>query len=408
MSLQKGSVFGGALLITASCIGAGMLGLPILLGRCGFFLSLLLLFLAWGFMTYTSLLLVEVMAASSVKANIVTLSRRTLGNRAKVFTGIIYLFLFYSLLVAYVSGSGEIIHSILGKRISVALGSVFFTLLFGVLIYFGKQIVDYFNRFLMGVKVLSFVGLIVLAFSHFNPKLLLHYQPIYALAAFPILVISFGFQNMNPVLMEYLGGDIRRVKRAIFLGSGAVLLFYLFWIIVVLGVLPVHGRDGIIETLKNNRQATQALSGIIKSPLLTLFAQGFAFVALLTSFLAQALGMVHFLADWIQIKSRGSQESHRENALLCLLTLAPPLICSLINPYLFYQALSFAGGICAVILFGALPVFMVWKMRYVDKAESTYRVFGEKAMLSFIFLFALLIFLFELGNMLHLSFLKTI
>ena len=39
---KKGSVIGGMLLITGSCVGAGMLGLPIVTGLVGFFPSLIL------------------------------------------------------------------------------------------------------------------------------------------------------------------------------------------------------------------------------------------------------------------------------------------------------------------------------------------------------------------------------
>ena len=60
MSEKHGSILGGMLLITGSCIGAGMLGLPILTGLAGFYPTLVMFFLAWAFMTTTALLLVEV------------------------------------------------------------------------------------------------------------------------------------------------------------------------------------------------------------------------------------------------------------------------------------------------------------------------------------------------------------
>ena len=39
---KEGSVFGGMLLIAGSCIGSGMLGIPIVTGVAGFFPSLLM------------------------------------------------------------------------------------------------------------------------------------------------------------------------------------------------------------------------------------------------------------------------------------------------------------------------------------------------------------------------------
>lgn len=59
MSHKTGSLLGGTLLITGSCVGAGMLGLPILTGLSGFAPSLVMFVLVWLFMTITGLLLVE-------------------------------------------------------------------------------------------------------------------------------------------------------------------------------------------------------------------------------------------------------------------------------------------------------------------------------------------------------------
>ena len=58
--LVPGSVIGGMLLVAGSCIGAGMLALPILTGLAGFIPSLSMLLVACLFMTFTSLLLVEI------------------------------------------------------------------------------------------------------------------------------------------------------------------------------------------------------------------------------------------------------------------------------------------------------------------------------------------------------------
>ena len=70
MSESKGSVLGGMLLIAGSCIGAGMLGLPIVTGISGFLPSLALFFCGWLFMTATALLLVEVNGWFSRQVNL--------------------------------------------------------------------------------------------------------------------------------------------------------------------------------------------------------------------------------------------------------------------------------------------------------------------------------------------------
>ena len=86
-----------------------------------------------------------------------------------------------------------------------------------------------------------------------------------------------------------------------------------------------------------------------------------------------------------------------------MLALLPPLILSLIYPQLFFKALNFAGGICAVILFGLLPVFMVWRGRYFLPPRPTYQMKGGKPALVLIFAFALFILFVQVSSMLGFS-----
>jgi tyrosine-specific transport protein len=86
---------------------------------------------------------------------------------------------------------------------------------------------------------------------------------------------------------------------------------------------------------------------------------------------------------------------------LIAITIIPPLIFSIYNPTIFFKALDFAGGICAVILFGIFPVLMVWNGRYKKKiVTSNYKVKGGKPILIIISLFATFIILFQLNTML--------
>ena len=105
---STGTFIGGILLIAGSCIGAGMLALPIMTGLSGFFPSLVMFLIAWGFMTITGLLMVEVNSSFDARVNIGSMAERAFGKTGRYLSWILYLFLFYSLLVAYISGSGSL------------------------------------------------------------------------------------------------------------------------------------------------------------------------------------------------------------------------------------------------------------------------------------------------------------
>lgn len=391
MNEGKGSVLGCMLLIAGSCIGAGMLGLPIVTGLAGFFPSLLMFFLAWLFMTSTALLLVEANGWFSHQVNLLTMVNHALGKWGKGLCWITYLFLFYAILVAYISGIGSLCETFF--KIPAWVGSVIFVVLFGWIIFLGTRKVDLFNRGLMFFKIGFFVLLVIIGARYIYPDYLLRTDAIQAPSALPLLVIAFGFHNMIPSLTAYLKGDLKRVRITIIGGSLMAFVIYLIWEVLVLGVVPL---GGIMEALKLDHEASQAIAAVIQSKWVNLFAQGMAFFALLTSFLAQGLSLVHFLADGLKMKIH---EKAQENFGLCTLALLPPLVLSLIYPQLFFKALNFAGGICAVILFGLLPVAMIWRGRYRLLTPGVHQVGGGKVTLVLIFCFALFIFSMQLSKM---------
>lgn len=387
VKVSSGSVVGGMLLVAGSCIGAGMLALPILTGLAGFFPSLTMMILSWAFMTFTGLLLIEVNGWFKSQVNLVSMAEESLGKKGKLAAWIAYLFLFYSLLVAYTAASGTIFSAILDSLFGITLrpwlASIFFTLLFGYIVYLGTRPVDLFNRILMMGLIVTYFGMIALGLSRIDSVLLLHSAPQFTLFSLPVLVVSFGFQNMIPSLSAYLQGDLKKVRLTIIGGSLITFSIYLVWSLLVLGVVT---PDAIHESYIKGEEATIPLRLALGSSAISHFAQGFAFFAIVTSFLAQGLTLTHFLADGFK------KEPTRKNLIFfSSLALIPPLLLALYNPQIFFRALSFAGGICAMILFGILPISMAWVGRYVRKHTSHYHPKGGKPALILGFLFAILV-----------------
>lgn len=388
-SLRQGSLLGAILLISGCCIGAGMLGLPVLSAPAGFIPSLVLFFISWLFMTCTGLLLLEANLWFKDDVNIISIATRTLGNIGKYTAWILFAFLFYALMVAYISGSGELFadfyQEIMHQPFPPWIGSILCTAVLAIFLYIGTQAVDKFNRFLMLGLIASYVALVVLGSHHVNIDLLKHYDWSASFLVLPAMIISFGFHNLVPSLTTYLNRDVRKLKLAILIGSSIPLAVYILWEWLILGLIS-YDVD-FRQAIDKGQMASQILRDSVGSSHVVVMAQYFAFFAIVTSFVGVALSFCDFLADGLGIK-----KTSQGKALLCLLALLPPLFFSLVYPKIFLIALSYAGAFGAVILFGILPAAMVWSGRYYKKLNTQQLVPGGKGMLLAVILFSCLIF----------------
>lgn len=385
---KSGSVAGATLLITGCCIGAGMLGLPVMTAVTGFVPSLTMFLLSWLFMTATALLLLEVNLWFKDDVSIISMADRTLGLFGKLIGWICFAFLFYALGVAYIAGSGELISNflkqIVGLEIPQWIGSVLVSFLFGIFVYLGTRPVDLFNRILMIGLIISYVALVFFGAPYVDMKNLAHRDWTTASLVLPIMIISFGFHNLIPSLTTYLNRDAKRLRLAIICGSAIPLFVYLIWEWLILGLVPAQGTEGFLQILEEGNMATELLKKAAGSASVVHLAEYFAFFAILTSFLGNSLSFVDFLADGLSIT-----KDRLGKLFLCGLVIIPPFVMSLIYPRIFLTALNYAGAFGAVILFGILPALMAWSGRYRKKMDQMHQVPGGQIVLGAIILFAL-------------------
>ena len=392
--LKKGSLVGGTLLVAGCCIGAGMLGLPVASAEAGFPPSIVMFFISWLFMLTTGLLLLEVNLWVGEETSIVTMAKRTLGLPGKIASWFLFLFLFYCVLVAYVSASGqlftEFIQVTAGKSLPDSVGSLIFCIFFGLLLYLGTGAIDSFNRLLMFGLLISYAVLVAIGGSQVNPQLLTRSNWSYATAVIPIAVFSFGFHNLVPSLTTYFKGDKKSLTLSILIGSAIPLAIYLVWEWIILGIVPLQDFK---TALYKGDIVTEALKTTVGASWILGFAQAFAFFAIITSFLSVALSFVDFLADGLNVK-----RTPRGKLLLILLVLLPPFLCALVYPDIFLIALKTAGGFGSVLLFGILPALMVWKGRYILKLEDKSIVPGGRILLIAVIAFSLWVMALQFYN----------
>ncbi|MCB1148802.1 MAG: tyrosine transporter [Chlamydiia bacterium] len=382
--------WGGILLVAGCCIGAGMLGLPVVSAMAGFIPTTLLFIVVWGFMCATGLLLLEVNLWFPNEVSIISMAGHTLGRWGQAASWLLFCYLFYSIMVAYVDASGALLAGVaddFGLLLPKWVGSVGFTLFFGLLIFVGTGAVDKFNRILMLGLVLSYAGLVVLGIRYVHPDLLLHKNWTSVAGIVPIMIISFGYHNLVPSLTTYLRRDRKALISVIFWGSLLPLVIYLLWVGMVLGIVPA---ERFAQSLGGGDLATQSLKEVVGSPSVLLFAENFAFFAIVSSFLSVALSFVDFLADGF-----GISKTPKGKTKLILMTLLPSFVFAFLYPGIFLTALSYAGAFGTVVLFGILPALMAWKGRTLNRTPI---LPGGKVSLVAIILFAVAVIFLKIAQ----------
>lgn len=380
MELSRGGhVLGGALLVAGTAIGGGMLALPLATALGGFIPALVIYVLCWLFMTATALLLLEVVLWGKQEVNIISMAKMTLGKPGQIAAWILYLFLFYSLTIAYISGGGGLVEDVMeafGQTdLPFWIGPLVFVLLFAPFVAFGAKAVDSINKLLMVGLILSFLVFVVLGISHIELNLLTRFNFPAAFAAMPIAFTSFSFQGLIPTLTTYLDRQEKKVRTAIVFGSLIPLLMYIIWEALFLGIVP-------LDDLLSAPTVISPLKEVINLPGLFVVGEFLAFFALVTSFLGVTLGLLDFLADGLKVK-----KTPKGRFNLSLLIYLPPLAFSMINPKVFLIALRFAGGLGCALLLGLLPILMVWRGRYSLNYKSVHKLFGGRITLTLLIIF---------------------
>ncbi len=386
---------GGILLVAGTTIGAGMLALPVSTAFIGFVPSLFVFLICYLVMLATANFFLDVNMQFKGEANLISMAHKTLGLWGQIVSWIFYVLLLYSLLAAYISASTPVFVDAITFVTSwkppeyIAVFSL--PLIFGGFLYLGTLGVDIINRLLMLGLVVSFLLLIALLPSSVEPTLLTHFDlgPIWV--AFPIVITSFGYHIIIPSLTSYMNHDRKHLKRVLVYGSLLPLIIYLIWQCLILGIVPLTGKQSLVSAWQSGLSATSPLSYIVSSKLIKLGANFFTFFAIVTSFLGVALSLSDFLKDGLRLK-----KGTKGKLLAIALTFVPPLAFVLAYKRGFIIALQYAGAFVAILLI-FLPAIMAWHL----KAPAVYQKLKTKVFLTFIMLFALfivvLVFMTEKG-----------
>lgn len=375
-------ILGASLIFSGTCIGAGMLSLPLQTALSGFFPTIVTFIFIWLIMLAAGFLLIEVNLWLKDESNIISMAGVTLGKPGEIIAWVSYLLIMYAANTAYIDAGSPVLTSIslsvLNFYMPVWVSAIILSLVGGIIVYLGTTYVDGINRLLMFGLFLACFILIIISLGNVNSRLLLTNNPKHVLGTLPIIVSSFTAHMVLPSLRTYLHGSLKSLKLVVIIGCTFPLLLYLVWELITLGVVPLSGENGLLA-ISNSKdpivRLNTALLNITQSGWVSFLFASFSGLALATSFLGITLSLSDFLRDGLNLKS-----TNKNHALCIVLAILPSLFIKLTYSKLFNQALNYAGAFIGIMLI-LLPALMAYSGRYCKKIAHGYQVKGGKSLL---------------------------
>lgn len=328
----KLTVWEAACIITGYGIGGGVLAMPYLAAKNGIITAAVLLLLAFAASYLLHMMIADVVQKCGQGTQIVSVFSRFLfrgrwKNTLTVMFFVLMAIVLVSNLAAYVAGASDVLVELLG--ISPLLAKLIFYVLAASIVLFGLKAVAVSEKIMVAV-IFAIIGLLAL-FS-----LLAEHHPLplrfgggkAMLAYYGMAMLAFSAFFSIPQAVEGLGGDAKKIQKAVFLGLGNN-----FILIVVITLCALLASKEVTPVAMTGWSA-----GI--GPWAMIAGSVFTVLAMITTYWSISLalsGIVEEQLGW--------------NKRLCwILATVPSLALALMNIGGFLEFLELAGGAIAIIV----------------------------------------------------------
>ncbi|MFV0321030.1 MAG: tryptophan permease [Alphaproteobacteria bacterium] len=366
--LKAPSLIGGGMIIAGTAVGAGMFAIPVVSAGMWTSWATFALIVTWFCMMHSGFMLLETNLNYPKGSSFDTIVKDTLGTGWNIFNGITVAFVGYILAYAYISGGGSIVVQTLEATIGYTppqkVAGILFALGLAFFVWLSTKAVDRITTVLIfGMIITFFMSVSGLTF-HIKPEYLFNtvatekikYFP-FIFAALPALLTSFGYHHSVPSLMKYYGKAPRKIIICIIFGTTLALIFYIFWLIAILGNIPRSQFTDIIAQGGNVGVLVNAVSNVIDGKFTSNLLSMFANMAVASSFLGVTLGLFDYLADLFKF-----DDSRLGRTKTAAILFVPPLIGGVFFPNGFILAIGFAG-LAATVWAAIVPAMMAKESR---------------------------------------------
>ena len=200
-AVPAGKILGAMFIITGTCVGAGMLALPVAGAEVGLLPSLSVMLFTYVMMTLGGLFYLEASLWFSGETHIVSMSDRFMGQLAKYICSAIYLFIAYVSLTAYLSEGAKLLYLNIEKYFGILYSpnATYALYLVGlaVVLLLNTKGVSKISSFLVICMVVTYFGMLSHISPHLDHELLAtqQWQGPVLLGLTPLVMIQCRFKS---------------------------------------------------------------------------------------------------------------------------------------------------------------------------------------------------------------------
>lgn len=327
----------GVAMIVGTNIGAGVLSIAYASSKAGFLPLLFWLVLVGCLTTITMLYVAESTLRTRAHLQLSGLAKRYVGGLGAWLMFASVCVNSVGALTAYMTGSGKLLHSLLG--ISPALGSVLFFIPAAGVLYLGLKAIGRGEKFIsIGMVVmLSVLVMATLLKDTTQMRNLLDGNWRFMVPVFNVVVFCFSAQYIVPEMARGFSDKPEMLPKAIIVG---MVTTFVLLAVVPLSVIVLSGLDGISDVATISWGQALGQWAFFSANI-------FALCAMLTSYWGLGGSFLTNIFDKFRL---GNDEQPLRRFGVLLLVVVPPFVLAYSGFVSFVNALYFAGVFSGVIL----------------------------------------------------------
>lgn len=359
LKVTKLTLYEAVAIIVGANIGSGILGLAYSSRLAGWPILLLWLVVAGVFTTFSMLYVAEAALRTKKPLQLPGLAEKYVGKAGSVLVFISVCANSIGCMVAYTTGSGNILCTLLG--LPNWAGSVLFTVPCVLVVWLGLKATGLWEKFI-STGMVALLGIIIIA-SFISGKAdvsrAMYHNWTYAVPLLSSAIFCYIAQYAVPELARGMRHTPKKLPVAIMLG---MFITGILLAVVPLAVLSLTGADKVTEV------ATLAWGQALGTWALYT-ANIFALCAMITSYWAVGGSMLTNIVDMFKLKDEHDSKT-RLIAIAC--TAIPPFILAYAGLVSFVDAIGWAGTFGGVIM-SIVPVLMLKNARKKGEIEPEWK-----------------------------------